>query len=1059
MITNAHRERSAKPLQAPLLLLLTLAAPPLAGGGACLAAAPLAFQAPAQAKGPITGRVTTAKGEPLIGVTVQVKGTNRGESTDVNGNFSINVPEADAVLVLSYIGFVKQEVPVNGRTTLAITLAEDQQALEEVVVVGYGTQDKLSVTGAISSVKSQDILKAPVSSVANALAGRTPGVVTTQRGGEPGRDVADIYVRGIATFAPGANRQPLVLVDGVERSLASIDPYTIENFSVLKDASATAVFGIRGANGVIIITTKTGAIGKPEVSLSTNFAVQNPIRLPQLLNAVDYATLRNEAARNDDPLNPNARLFSDSDIEHFRTGDDPYFHPNVNWFDYMLRKYAPQQQYNVNISGGNKDAKYFVSLGHLNQDGAYKIGDFFDDFSANPNYKRYNIRANFDFNVTKKLTLFFKSGFDITKGNYSGSATSDIFGTILSANPMMSPIIYDGKVVRNVSGLTGLQVSNTPLYQMLNNGFNSVLSSNLNTNVGARYNLDQITPGLAIRGQVAYDNYYLQDSRRSKLVPLWDLERDPANPTSPIPVPIINQFEGPVVFGADNYTKYRKVYAEGAVEYKHSFGNHGLTALALTNAERAYRGGNELPYNLLGFVGRATYDYQQKYFAELNIGYNGSENFAKGKQFGFFPSGSLGYLVSQESFFPKNDYFTFFKVRGSYGAVGNDKIGGRRFLFTPDSYRLVTANSFNNNVFHTGLNHTIQNGYTESLLGNPDVTWERAVKWNIGADLKFFKDKLSVSGDVFKEVRNDILYFLNLPVTFGDPNLVAPYNIGKAENHGFELDLNYQDKVGTSGLGYWVNANYSFARNKIVYQDETPQPYPGLAYTGSRIGQLKGLLADGIYNTVEEIPSPSVLRSEWQPNLKPGDIRYVDVNGDGIINNNDQVNIGNPNVPEIIYGTSFGVNFKGFELSVLFQGTANVSTYLTGESVWPFVAGTKTAFENAKESWSQQRYESGQPISLPRLTASPEANKHNYRMSSFWLQDASYVRLKNLELGYNFNPNLVRLIGLKGARLYVNGQNLYTWTKMKYFDPEIANSNGSVYPMVRVFNVGANLRF
>lgn len=1002
----------------------------------------------------ISGNVQNADGQPLAGVTVSVKGTNSKTLTNAKGDYRITVADAGAVLVFTFVGYKQEEKEVSGQTVLDITMANAVKAMDEVVVVGFGTQKKVTLTGSISSVKTEEILRAPVSSVANALGGRATGVVTVQRGGEPGRDIADIFIRGVATFAGGNSTRPLVLVDGVERSLAGIDPYTIESFNILKDASATAVFGVRGANGVIIITTKTGQKGKPQFSFSSNFAWQNPIRLPKLLDAVDYAILRNEAEAND--VGPGAIKFTQYDIERYRKGDDPYFHPNIDWFDYMLKSYAPQQQYNLSMSGGGQDSKFFVSLGYLNQDGAYKLGGIFDEFSANPNFKRYNIRTNFDFNLSRNLTVLIKASSEVGASNYSNSNTSDIFGTILSANPVMSPVLYNGRIVRNVEGLTAFQISNTPLFQMLNNGFNRNFSNRFNSNIAVRYKLDAITKGLLFRAMGAYDSYYLQQIRRTKQIPLWDLMRNRSATTfqdSIVPIPIVNQFEGPVSFGGESFARNRKFYAESALEYSRNFNGHNFNALALGMIERFYSGANELPFNYVGLVSRLSYGYKNKYLVDFNAGYNGSENFAVGKQFGFFPSFSLGYVLTEEKFMEKQKTLSYLKLRGSYGKVGNDKIGGNRFLFLPSSF--VSGASY-----FFGLNNVASGSYREASIGNPNVTWEVATKINLGADFKFFDDRLNISADVFSEKRDNILWNLNVPITFGSLSLISPYNIGQAENKGYEFELGFKDELKGGKFKYWVNANYTFARNKIIYMDEAPQPFPGLQMTGNRIGQVKGLLANGIYNTLDEVNDPKRPKSIWEgAGLKPGDIRYVDITGDGIIDNNDLVNIGNPNIPEVIYGATFGASWKGFELSVFFQGAGNVSTYLQGEAAWPFIAGTKAAFETAKESWSEERYLRGDKITLPRLTASPEVGKHNYRPSSFWMQDASYLRLKNVEFSYTFSAAQLRKVGMKGLRIYVSGQNLLTWTKMPYFDPEIPSSNGSIYPMTRIFNTGLNIQF
>lgn len=1002
----------------------------------------------------VTGNVKDATGEPMIGVSVLVKGTSTGCITDLDGNFSITVPKKNATLVFAYLGCKPKEILIDKNPKLSVVLEDDSKQLDEVVVVGYGSQTKISVTGAVGSVKNEEILKAPVANAGNALAGRTTGITTVQRSGEPGRDDADIYVRGIATFTDG-NAKPLILVDGVERSLSGLDSNEIESINVMKDASSTAVFGVRGANGVIIVTTKTGQEGKPKISLTSNVALQNPIRMPELLNAYDWASLRNEAAFQDstDPEHVNYP-FSDFDLERYKNGDDPIFHPDINWIDYMLKDVSVQQQHNLSVQGGTKRTKYFVSLGYYNQQGVYEMGDFFKEFSANPKYNRYNVRANLDFNINKDFTISVKSGVQMTESNYASSDARNIMQTIFAANPVMSPVVIDGKMIRNVQGLEKWQISSPPLYEMLWKGYNENFTARANIDIAARYKLDRFLKGLAIRGKVAYDNYYFQKVSRTKQIPMYDIKLDPnSSVEEPVAIIVPNQYEGPVKTSSDSYDKNRRVYGEAALEYSNSFGGHNVTALFLGTAERSYNGKNELPFNYLGLVARGTYNYKYRYMLEVNAGYNGSENFAKGKQFGFFPSFSLGYAFTEDVYFPKNDVLSFGKIRASYGLVGNDRIGGERFLFLPDAYVQVS-----NPGYYFGTGHTKYNGYKESKLGNPFVTWEKAKKTNVGLDLRFFQERLNFSADYFIEKRSNILYSLNLPLWFGDPKIVPPYNVGRTENKGYEFELGYKDVINSIGLTYWVNGNYSFARNKIIYKDEAPKQYPGLYETGSRIGQPKGLIADGFYNTWEEINNPKRPVSKWEGGgLRPGDVKYVDITGDNFIDENDRVNIGYPNVPEIVYGVSLGIEWKNFSVSALFQGAAHVSTYLAGTAAWPFVAGTETAFETAKESWTQERYEQGLPISLPRLSESPEATKHNYQYSSLWQRDASYLRLKNVEVGYRFK--FKEKAAVQGLRVYVNGQNLCTWTKMSYFDPEIADNNGNAYPMVRVFNMGVNIQF
>lgn len=1014
------------------------------------------FQAHSQNQtGTLRGTVVSSNGEPLIGVSVVVKGTTRGSLTNIDGNFTIPTSRESETLVFSYVGFNTIERVVTTNSTTRIVLEEKTDELDEVVVVAYGSQKKVSVTGSMSSIKSEDLLRTPVSNVSSALAGRTTGVFAVQRSGEPGKDNTDIFIRGIATFAGSEATKPLVLVDGVERSMNTLDPNEIESVNILKDASATAVFGVRGANGVIIITTKTGTEGKPKLSITSNFAVQNPIRLPELLDAHDWAYWRNIASKNDDPNS--AVPFSDEDLELYKNGNDPIFHPNNNWFDIMLSEYIPQQQHNVNVSGGTKAAKYYLSLGLLNQDGAFKNGGFFKDFSANSNYNRYNIRANTDFQWTKNFSTSIKFGTQITDGNYAGVDARSIMNQVFINNPLSGPVSVDDRLIWNTDGLGSWRNGNPPLFQLLDNGYSTNFSSSMNADVSFLLKLDDLTKGLSLRGKVTYDNYYNQQVLRRRQIELYDVKKlttDPGYAT------VISQYEGVMSIRSENYSKNRKVYSEGGIDYNRSFDKHNLTALLLGTMERFYSGRDELPFNYMGLVSRVTYNYDNRYLGEFNVGYNGSENFAKGKQFGLFPSFSLGYNISEEPFFPKNDWFTFLKIRGSMGLVGNDKIiinnVLQRFLFRPSSYGST------NNIYYFGTGHTAVSGFRENSLGNPNVTWETALKRNIGADMRFIKNKIRLTAELFDEKRRDILWSLNVPITFGSSSLIAPYNIGQAENKGFETELGINDELRSIGMIYWVNANYSFARNKIIYMDEVNHPYPNLFRTGQPIGQPFGLINEGFYNTWEEINDPNRPISVWEgAGLVPGDLKYKDVNKDNIIDENDFSPIGYTNIPEIMYGLSGGLSWKGIDFSFLFQGAAHVSTYIDGAGATPFRSGNGTAFTDVVESWSQERYEKGLPISLPRLTAAPANDKHNYRTSSFWLQDAHYIRLKNMEIGYDLtNIPKIKSLKLSSLRLFLNGQNLLTWTPMKWYDPEIAaNTNGGVYPMTRVMSVGVNIKY
>ncbi len=1016
----------------------------------------------AEPKITVIGTVTDASnGEPYPGVNVIIEGTSIGTITDINGKYTINVPSKQSVLLFTAIGFQKEKRQVNNQTIINLSLSADVQTLDEVVVVAYGSQKKETLTGAIANVKSAELLRAPVSNLTNSLVGRMSGITAIQRTGEPGGDAAQLYVRGVSTF--GGSAAPLVLVDGIERSYGDVDVNEVETISVLKDASATAVFGVRGANGVVIITTKRGQEGKPKVSLTTNFGYQNPINLPKLLNAYDYATLRNEAAKNV-AATP---VFSAYDIERYLKHDDPVFHPDIDWMEESFRKYTPQNQHNLNVSGGTKNARYFVSMGLLDQDGIFKVGNFTNDISPNPYYKRYNIRGNLDFDLTKNFSLSINNSISIAKSNYAGSGSGALLGQILGTSPLSGNVSYNGAIVRETEFAKDFSITNPPLYQLYVNGYNQHYESNFKMDVSGVYKLDDLIKGLRVRGKFAYDNYYKMSTSRSKNPYMVTLRRNPNAKTfndSIVPIVVVDRFEGPVTAGADTYSKNRRMYGELALEYSTKIEEHSISALALGTAERLYNGSDgQLPFNYMGLVGRVTYNYKNKYLADVNAGYNGSENFYKNKQFGFFPSFSLGYVLTEESFIPKNEYLTHLKIRGSYGLVGNDKAYSDRNLG-----RFLFSDGFTGGgSYYFGTTPTTlatQASIRENTLGNRDVTWETALKQNIGFDLHLFKEKLSLSADLFSEKRDNILWSLNIPISFGKPSLVNKYNIGKASNYGYEFELSFNDRLNAiKGLNYWLKANYSFSENKIIYMDESPQIYDYQYRTGNRIGQPFGLQALGFYNTPEECADPNRPKSIWEPptGVVPGNIKYKDQNGDGIINTYDEVAIGYPNVPLVVYGFSGGFEWKGFEISVLFQGTGMVSTYLIGDAQIPFGAGKKSAMESVKERWTPERYAAGEPITFPRLIPGASNTADNdYINSSFWQKDASYLRLKNAEVAYNFSSKLLKPLQIKSLRLFVNGQNLFTWSKVKNFDPEIAaNSGGGIYPMVRVFNVGANISF
>ncbi|MGC4234872.1 MAG: TonB-dependent receptor [Niabella sp.] len=1016
----------------------------------------------------VSGVVTDLKtGLPLEGVSVSVKSSALGISTDRNGYYSLRIPDLNgsAVLVFSLVGYKSIEEPVDGRTTINMILQEEEKLMDEIVVVGYGEQKKVTVTGAISSVSGDDLVRAPVAGISNALIGLAPGIQAVQNSGEFGKDKATIYIRGMATLNANG-RNPLILIDGVPRdTYNNLDPNEIESISILKDASSTAVYGVRGANGVILITTKQGKSGRPRVGVTGNVAAIQPTILPKYLNSYDYAVLRNEAERNGG-IAADKVTFSEQDLELYKSGADPIFHPSNDWLAELVKPFSFQQSYNANISGGTDKVKYYNSLGYFNQSGGYHQPEQSLGFPYKQNYNKYNVRMNFDFKPNDDLQVSVKLGSQITENSIPNGGAWAAFDKAANRPPMTSPVFVEGKYIERVIGLPG----NVPNFNPWGDAgptsssgafLTEEYSSTLNTNLSVNYKLDKITRGLSVRAMGAYDTYYLKNKVRSKSFPKWTVMKDD---TAPGGYKLYQSSdEGPFGSMSENIgdaNKWRRVYTEAAIDYKRLFNSaHNVSALILGNFSRDINPSLQykLPHVYLGVVSRLTYDYRSRYLAEVNMGYNGSENFPEGQRFGFFPSVSAGWVVSNESFFPKGDWFSFLKLRGSYGVVGNDEIGGQRYLYLNPPYTLVNGGNQAVVFGNPGVDFARYNMYREGNIGNPNVTWEQSKKMDFGIELKFFDDKLSFTGDYFREKRDNILWYLSTV-----PELVAatlpPANIGKVNNQGYELELGYNGNTRT--VQYWVKGSYAFARNKVVFQDEPNRKYEYLLQTGRPLGQYFGLVFEGFYNSWEEINDPDRPKSKWEGGgLQPGDMKYKDLDGDGIIDENDMGAVRNSAWPEITYTLTGGFSWKGFDMTVLFQGTDNVSVSFASAAAYPFVSSWGAAQEWHMERWTPERYAAGEAINFPRVEVSPD-RQHNYQPSTFWIQDASYFRLKNLELGYRFTSKSLKNVGFKSLRVYFSGNNLITWHHLKYAkDPDARELWGRVYPPMRVFNGGVQLEF
>lgn len=1018
-----------------------------------------------QQKRQITGRIIDKNSESIIGANILEKGTSNGTVTDIDGNFSLLVGN-DAILQISYIGYLSQEISITEKTVIDIILLEDTQALDEVVVIGYGTQKKATVTGAISSIGSEVLVQTPVSNLSKALVGRVSGLIANQFDSEPGKEQATLRIRGRGTFSGSAD--PLVMVDGIEsNNFNNIDFNEIEDITVLKDASATAVYGIRGANGVIIITTKRGEAGKPFVSFSSNVGMLTFTDLRKNLGSYDYAIYYNEARKNDSfasgVYNPR---FSNKDIEHFRLGDEPIIYPDTDWFTVMMKPTSMQTQHNINIRGGTGIMKYFVSGGYFSQEGLFNSFPTLDiGFNPNINFNRYNIRANFDFDISERFSLNVDLSSIIT--NKSGakdgtdSSTRNIIGMTFYAPPFSSPGVVDGKIVDAVQAYTP-----NPIYDYLNSGYYKSFSNNLAISIGFNYDLDFITQGLRIHGKVSNWNMMNNLKRYSRAMQTYQATKLEDDSIIYTPQRTISPFSF-----WESSGKSRDNNLEVGLSYDKTIDTHNFGGLILYHQKKLHDPNLAyvIPNGYQDLVGRLTYNYKMRYMAEINVGYTGTENFAVGKRFGLFPAYSLSWVPSEESFYPDNCFISYIKIRGSYGEVGKDNIGGNRFLYIPSSYIYSSGQVAYGSPYRGGgayfgeYGSTFQNYQAsyESTLGNPDLTWERAKKTNIGIDLVMLKEKVRLTLDYFDERRDNIL---TTPQT--TPAIVGitlpVVNWGKVKNSGHESNIKYTDNI--NNFNYWIDANYSYAHNVILFQDEVQREYPHMMRTGHSIDQPFGYIAEGYYNTWEEVNLPNRPAMQSQNSyVMPGDVRYKDINGDGIIDQNDQVPIGYPTFPEVTYGLSFGGSFKGFDFSVLFQGATNYSRWYVASNshIRPYDNGLSTLAFIPDYSWTQEKYENKEKIKLPRLTADM-TQFNNYASSTFLLADASYLRLKNAEIGYTFCSKFLRRIGISNCRIYINGNNLFTWSGLfPGIDPEqgLIGGDMSYYPMTRTFNTGINVQF
>jgi TonB-linked SusC/RagA family outer membrane protein len=1013
----------------------------------------------------VSGVITDATGgQPMVGVSVSLKDATAGTISDMDGRYNLEVPRG-GILVFSYLGYLPREEKIT-QAVLNVTLEEDVKLLNEVVVVGYGVQKKASVIGAISTVGTRDLVQSPAANLGNALSGRLPGLTTVQLSGMPGADEPDLYIRGMATWE---NSDPLFIVDGIEReTITNIDANEIETVSILKDASATAVYGVKGANGVIIVTTKKGVHDKPVVNFSSKWGFQTPTRIPPFLRSYNTAFLKNEAILNDDPsilsrsreniiiaLKQNGG-FSPEDLDAFQNKTnspyyDPYYYPDVDWWAEMVKKTTPQQQYNVNVRGGSNLARYFVSAGYLSQDGFFKTTGTHKNF----NFNRFNFRSNLDLDVTKDVTFSINLAARIENRTEPGNewnTRGDAFYAINRIAPYETAVI-------NPDGRAGYGVNNLNAWSMINKvGYKLFRSDILESNFTFNYNLNRFVKGLSLKAQFSYDSYYYdqktyqESAMRSKLISLPGMpyEYEYMGTDSPL-----NYLPNLSPTSANE-----KTYVDASVYYDRSFNKvHNVTALLLYNQSDA-RSGGSIPYRYSGLVSRVTYNYDLRYFGEFNMGYNGSENFAPGKRFGFFPSFSLGWLISEEPFMKSHsNLISLLKIRGSYGLVGNDRLSGS------GNYRFLYLQNFNRQAptwggavqAKFGADASARPFIFESTASNPDVTWEKAVKSNIGVEVSLWKDKFSFTGDLFYERRDNILMALTtIPAYFGVS--APPDNVGAVQNKGFELEVTHRNEI-SKDWKYFIKGNLGFATNKIISRDEPSNLLSWQKEEGRRIGQFQGYIVEKFFESQEEIDnSPEQLVGKAP---QPGDFKYKNLNDDKIIDDRDRTYIGFSQVPELTYGFSLGFDYKYFDASILFQGATRSSLYIGGDLLYEFPLGQGKLLEHHLNRWAYytdpftgEQIDTRATATYPRLHngSSPNAN-----VNSFFLMDNSYLKIRNVELGYSFRRNFLKKAGISQLRIYAAGSNLFCWTKVKQVDPEGGGNEN--YPQMSVYSFGMNITF
>lgn len=1021
-----------------------------------------AIPQPAIAPPPINlkGSVMDEEGRPLAGVNISLKGQSVLGVTDELGNFSIQVKPGD-ILVFTMVGMADQEFRVQNEKPLKITLQQKTSKLNDIVVVAYARQKKISVTGSVATVNMQD-MHVPVPSLSNALAGKVAGVISVQTGGgEPGYDNPTFTIRGVGTFAGSVS--PLIIVDGVQRddvnstyggAFNNIDPEDIASISLLKDASATAVYGARGANGVLIITTKRGVAGTPKISSKVESGLSGFTKLPKMLDGVNYMKLYNEAQLND-PSYTGSGTYSEEVIAKTASGLDPYLYPNVNWINTVYKDWASMTNANVNVTGGGEAMRYYLSMSFYNQGGQYKVSDI-DGYDPNLNFKRYDFRSNIDVNITKTTLLSLNIGAMLVNSRYPGNPASSIWYAAFATNPISFPVKYPGDRwagPRNNGGAN-------PFNQVQNAGYSTEFNPAVQSVLSLNQKLNSITKGLSATARFSFDTYAQFSTARKGINDLWFAGS--RNPDGSLVYEKVRTGSTYLGFGSSSSGE-RVMYLEGNIAYERNFGDHSFGGLLVANMRNRVIGTasslkSAIPFRNQNYAGRITYGFKDKYLAEVNVGATGSENFAPGHRWGYFPAVSAGWVISKEKFFePLAEKINLLKLRGSRGVTGNDQIGGDRFGYLT-YIDASTGASF-------GLGPTYYPGISESVLGTAGLRWEKSTKDNIGLELGFF-NKLNLVVDVFRDNRKDILIpRSSISPIAGYSGLTIYANMGEMVNKGIDGSLEYTDRIGKN-FTIRLFGNLTYAKNTILFADEPKRTYAYQQREGHSFGEYTGYISQGLFVNQHDVDiSPAQFRTVY-----PGDIKYGDLSGDGIVNGNDWKYLGKSYFPKWSYGFGGSIAYKGIELSLLFSGVADVGIMANGSAITTNSGATNgvgvvpfagigqypgNILSNVTSRWTKDN--PSQNVDYPRLTIA-NTSDNNYLNSSWWLKDGSFCRLKQATLAYTFNNAAFKKIGMNNFQCYLSGINLFTFSKFKLWDPELG-SNGAKYPYSRTITLGLRAQF